>query len=78
MSTNSKEDIKCWYFNHRIVASERQHNLESSFFASYFFDGLHSGSLKQDAVSSLFLSDPEPLKQHGFPYTTEVLKLGFP
>lgn len=62
MSTNSKEDIKTWCFHRSIVASEKQHNLEGSFFASYFFDGLLSGSLKQNAVSSLFLSDPEPLK----------------
>lgn len=48
--------------HHYVVASGKQHALDGSFFASNFFAGLLSRSLKQDAISSLFVHDPKPLK----------------
>lgn len=50
--------------HHGVVTSGRQHGLDGTFFVSNFCAGLFSRSLKQDAITLLFVSYSWPLKQH--------------
>lgn len=57
-----KERSKPLMLHHGVVTSGRQHGLDGSFFANNFSAGLFSRSLKQDAITLLFVSYSWPLK----------------